>query len=167
MTNASKRIAAKNAKSIIDYDIGYRSNMAKQYAKEAAYLRKNRTAISKITEMLHGCGYCNLGARVYGQVPRLTISGTINDLDGFKDERLISLLGRFTTVSEKETTEDYAENLGRSYTFEWVARINGGDVQVTATIYSYVRGDSETCRKVLVGETERVVTDRSYKIICD
>ena len=83
----------------------------------------------------------------------------LNNLDGFKDERLEAILWFLSTLDgEREAKSDeYAVALNRTYRFDFGQFL----VRVDAT----VRSDSPTCRKVLI--SSELVKQDKYAIQCD
>lgn len=87
------------------------------------------------------------------------ISFYLDNLDGFKDERLEAILWYLSTLdgSREPRSSEYAQSLNRTYRFDF----NGFEVRVDAT----VRSDSPTCRKVVV--SSELVKQDKYAIQCD
>lgn len=83
----------------------------------------------------------------------------LNNLDGFKDDRLEAILWFLSTLDgEREARSDeYAQSLNRTYRFDFGQFL----VRVDAT----VRSDSPTCRKVLI--SSELVKQDKYAIQCD
>jgi len=82
-------------------------------------------------------------------------------IESFKQTELVNALGYLTEITEKDngkiTTEDWATAVNRDFRFEteeWRVCIN-----------AYVKDDSPTCRRVVVG-TE-MVERTIYEIACD
>lgn len=98
-------------------------------------------------------------ARVDATYCQPQISFYLNNLDGFKDERLEAILWYLSTLDgERECkSSEYAQSLNRTYRFDF----GGFDVRVDAT----VRSDSPTCRKVVV--SSELVKQDIYAIQCD
>ena len=80
-------------------------------------------------------------------------------LEGFKDQRLAHALYAAMCIKDvqEKPTADYAESLTREYRYSFM----GNSLNINA----YVRSDSETCRKVKIGEELQIVAQ--YKIECD
>jgi hypothetical protein len=87
------------------------------------------------------------------------VSFYLNNLDGFKDERLEAILWYLSTLdgSREPRSSEYAQALNRTYRFDF----NGFEVRVDAI----VRSDSPTCRKVVV--SSELVKQDKYAIQCD
>ena len=85
----------------------------------------------------------------------------MHHLDSLKQRELVWALEYLTVetdkVGGKMKTQDYAEAVNRDFIFstdKWEARI-----------VAYVKSDSPTCRKVVIG-TE-MVQQHKYQIVCD
>ena len=143
--------SVKSRKSDIDF--------AKQRLTQ---LRKARATLMPIIKHL---------APLIGEQDRIHINAgeyyhsiniTMNKLDGFKDARLEQML--FVMMAFKnvvaKNTNDYAEWLSRTYRFTIP-----GDVDIEFSVEANVKSDSETCRKVKVGEKLELVAQ--YAIQCD
>jgi hypothetical protein len=87
------------------------------------------------------------------------ISFYLNNLDGFKDERLEAILWYLSTLdgSREPRSSEYPQSLNRTYRFDF----GGFEVRVDAT----VRSDSPTCRKVVI--SSELVKQDKYAIQCD
>jgi hypothetical protein len=88
------------------------------------------------------------------------------NLDGFNDRKLTMILDSLLYVDGLEATKtsDYPNSLNRDFRFEFKYGPAWYEA-IVVSIAAYVREDSPTCRKVLVGtETKTVET---YKIVCD
>ena len=89
------------------------------------------------------------------------INVTMYRLDSLKQRELVWALEYLTTETDKlggkTKTQDWAAVVNRDFIFstdKWDARIS-----------AYVKDDSETCRKVVIG-TE-MVEQHKYQIVCD
>jgi hypothetical protein len=78
-------------------------------------------------------------------------------LESFKDARLTNFLDKLVAMDGEMSSTDCASIMNRSFT------CNFSDFQVY--IDSYVKNDSPTCRKVLIGTRVEEVLD--YEIVCD
>lgn len=94
----------------------------------------------------------------YGK-PEINVS--MYGLDSLKQRELVWALEYLTAETDKLNgrmkTQDYAAAINRDFIFstdKWDARI-----------MAYVKGDSATCRKVVIG-TE-MVEQHKYQIVCD
>jgi hypothetical protein len=105
-----------------------------------------------------------------GKVGRISLHETayvpsvyvyMHGLDSFKQYELVTTLEYLTAETEKLngtiSSQDWAAAVNRDFRFttsKWEVSIN-----------AYVRGDSETCRKVVVGTEMKEVA--KYQIVCD
>ena len=78
-------------------------------------------------------------------------------LESFKDARLSDFLDKLIAMDGEMSTTDYASIMNRAFT------CNFSDFQVY--IDAYVKDDSPTCRKVVIGTRVEEVLD--YEIVCD
>jgi len=90
-----------------------------------------------------------------------SISIYMYDLDSFKQRELVWVLEYLTIEADRLNgdvgTKDYAEAINRDFHFstdKW-----------EASIVAYVKQDSATCRKVVVGS--EWVQKEKYEIVCD
>ena len=78
-------------------------------------------------------------------------------LESFKDSRLTDFLDKLVALDGEMSSTDYASIMNRSFT------CNFSDFQVY--VDAYVKDDSPTCRKVIVGTKMEEVNE--YEIVCD
>jgi len=78
-------------------------------------------------------------------------------LESFKDARLTDFLDKLVALEAKMSSTDYASSLNRAFDCEF------SDFRVY--IDAYVKDDSPTCRKVVVGTKMEEVNE--YEIVCD
>ena len=78
-------------------------------------------------------------------------------LESFKDARLTDFLDKLVAMDGEMSSTDYASIMNRSFT------CNFSDFQVY--IDAYVKDDSPTCRKVVIGSKIEEVLE--YEIVCD
>jgi len=78
-------------------------------------------------------------------------------LESFKDARLTNFLDKLVAMDGEMSSTDYASIMNRSFT------CNFSDFQVY--VDAYVKDDSPTCRKVVIGTRVEEVLD--YEIVCD
>jgi hypothetical protein len=85
----------------------------------------------------------------------------IRDLDSFKDDRLVGLLGMIEASGLEGLSRDYthSEEPNRDYAYE--------TDDFTLIVDARVKSDSASCRRVKTGETTRMVVDEEWKIECD
>ena len=95
-------------------------------------------------------------------VSRSSIYVSYRDLTGFKDLRLEVTLDGLNLIGEAKRTKDWPSLLNRDYMFD-VSFEDGTCIEVM--ISAYVSEDSETCRKIKVGQEYKVVD--KYEIVCD
>lgn len=122
---------------------------------------KVRTMLSKLLQpLIYAVGD---KGRVYVTVnygmPEVMVS--MYGLDSFKQRELVWALEYLGIEAEKLNgdikSKDYADAINRDFTFttdKWEARV-----------MAYVKSDSATCRKVVIG-TE-MVERHKYQIVCD
>jgi hypothetical protein len=122
---------------------------------------KTRNLLSKLMQpLLYAVGTAgNTYVTVNYGKPEIVVS--MYGLDSLKQRELVWALEYLTIetdkVGGKMKTQDYAAAINRDFIFstdKWEARI-----------MAYVKGDSETCRKVVIG-TE-IVEQHKYQIVCD
>lgn len=122
---------------------------------------KVRTMLSRLMQpLIYAVGE---KGRVYVTVnygkPEVVVS--MYGLDSFKQRELVWTLEYLTAETDKlngrTKTQDYADAINRDFMFntdKWEARV-----------MAYVKDDSPTCRKVVIG-TE-MVERHKYQIVCD
>jgi hypothetical protein len=152
---SNKSYAVQRFDTAVSQAVGFRKRLAEALKKAKAF-RKQMVHIAKML-----CPLENDNASLYFDVDSFTpkICFTMHQLDSFKDNRLATALWFLTSLDgQREVkTSDWAESLNRDYKFEF----EGFDVIISA----YVKSDSPTCRKVVVGSKTEVVNE--YKIVCD
>lgn len=84
----------------------------------------------------------------------------VEDLDGFKDQRLSAVLEPLCDADKMET-KDWPSSLCREYRFEYPSD------SLIVIVFAYVRSDSPTCHLVEVGTKTRTVVDVEYALRCD
>ena len=127
-------------------------------AKQAqGILKANRKQLGKLLRTLDRMGVENLhlSTDAYEKKPALYIS--MNNLDSFKDAKLVAVLEYLGLFSDKLESKDWPDYINRDYKFSSETI----DVKVAA----YVKSDSPTCRKVLVGTEQQTV--EKFEIVCD
>jgi hypothetical protein len=78
-------------------------------------------------------------------------------LESFKDARLTDFLDKLVALDGEMSSTDYASIMNRTFT------CNFSDFQVY--VDAYVKDDSPTCRKVVIGTKIEEVLE--YEIVCD
>ena len=120
-------------------------------------IKTNRKLIGKVTralgKLLNGRDW--LGVTVNSNLPHVYIA--MYDLESFKDDRLAGALGYLSETMDNMESEDWARSVNRDYRFKSSTH--------SVTISAYVRDDSPTCRRVLVGTELQTV--EKFEIVCD
>jgi hypothetical protein len=96
------------------------------------------------------------------QVVRNAVFVSYRNLASFKDLRLETTLEGLSFIGEPTRTRDWAEYINRDYHFD-VPFADGTKINVVVS--AFVSGNSETCRKVKVGEEYKVVD--KFELVCD
>ena len=146
--------AVQEAIDNIEYQTGVISSLASLEHNELAM------AVLGIFENEEYASISVSGSSVYVYV-------TMSGLDGFKDERLVNaMMGLMLACEDWEMeTKDSAEILNRNFKFsKAITREDEKRFWTHVTIAAYVRSDSPTCQKVVVGQETKVVD--KYEIIC-
>lgn len=154
------KITTVKAESTIAYD----SAMAdvnrdlERMRKSKAYLIANRKVIGKalrtLNKSLEKNDHLFVGTD-YDSRPYIYV--TFKNLESFKCLKLETMLATLMNMGEAKKTVDWPSSLNRDYKF------NLGAFDVTLS--AFVRDDSPTCKRVIVG-TETVQVHR-YEIACD
>ena len=101
----------------------------------------------------------NVYLSVYGN--ELGIHITMYELEGFKQVELTNLLQYLLTYTEAKggtvSNKEWPASLNRDYHFQ--------TDDVRFSVVAYVKADSETCRKVIIGS--EMVEQYKYQIVCD
>jgi len=94
-------------------------------------------------------------------VPRVSATIRIRDLDSFKDDNLVSLLEALDNMGLAVATQDYthSESPNREFRYET------DDYRLT--VDAWVKSDSPYCKRVKTGELVRTVVDEQWKIECN
>ena len=79
------------------------------------------------------------------------------NLESFKDPKLVAILEYVSVFSDTSTSKDWAQFLNRDFKFT--------SLTIDIHIGAYVKDDSPTCRKVVIGTELQTV--EKYKIVCD
>ena len=85
------------------------------------------------------------------------ISVVLYSLESFKTLKLETILATLNNLGDAKATKDWPGSLNRDYKFD----LGFLDVNVSA----YVREDSPTCKRVVVGTKMQQVD--TYKIVCE
>jgi hypothetical protein len=152
---SNKSYAVRRFDESVSNAVDFRKRLASSL-KKAKAVRKQMVHIAKML-----CPTEDDNTTLYFDVDSHTPSILVNmhRLDSFKDHRLAMALWFLTDLDGQRdvTTSDWAESLNRDYKFEFEG--------FKVTISAFVKSDSPTCRKVVVGSKTEVVNE--YKIICD
>jgi len=120
-------------------------------------IKTNRKPIGKVLRALEKVTLAN--DRIYLMVsnnqPHIYIG--MYNLESFKDDRLANVLGYLSETMDNMKSEDWPQSLNRDYRFTSSTH--------SVTVSAYVRDDSPTCRKVVVGSELRTV--EKFEIVCD
>jgi len=120
-------------------------------------IKTNRKPIGKVLRALEKVTLAN--ERMYLMVsnnqPHIYIG--MYNLESFKDDRLANVLGYLSETMDNMKSEDWPQSLNRDYRFTSSTH--------SVTVSAYVRDDSPTCRKVVVGSELRTV--EKFEIVCD
>ena len=129
----------------------------KRAQQTKAILNKHRKTIGKILRSLERLGVSDMtvSANTFEDKPNVYVN--MRDLESFKDAKLIAVLDYLSDLTETARSKDWAEYLNIDYRFESNA--------VNVYLGAYVKEDSPTCRKVLVGTELQTVA--KYQIVCD
>ena len=94
-------------------------------------------------------------------VPRVSATIRLRDLDSFKDDNLVSLLEALDDMGLAVETKDYAhtESPNREFRFET------NDYRLT--VDAWVKSDSPYCKRVKTGESVRTIVDEQWQIECN
>jgi hypothetical protein len=132
-----------------------------EITKQLADLEKRMINANKLHAKLLDLGIPGLWNPSHG-LTSCTMGCTLNNLTGFKDERLTDILEKILSLDPTEcSTSDYPNSLNRDYRFFFPGSI-------IVTVFAYVLDNSPTCRRVVVGE--RYVESRTeyeFALECD
>jgi len=135
--------------------VEFRQTLAKNLAKSKVHRKKMVTLAKQLCK--EQAESMSLYFDVDGHEPYLRV--TLEDLESFKDDRLVSRLWYLSNLDgvREPKSSDWAQSLNRDYRFDF----DGFSI----TISAYVKSDSPTCRKVVIGSKTEVINE--YKIVCD
>ena len=126
---------------------------------KALKARKTKTVklVGVIQRIVNKAGYVYLTA--YRNQTQVIVN--LHSLDGFKQVELTDLLQYLLTYTEANggtvRNTEWAESLNRDYVFD--------TKDYYISVHAYVKDDSETCRKVIIGS--EMVEQYKYQIVCD
>ena len=120
-------------------------------------LTRDRKMIGKMLRTLDRLGAEDLSVRADYWANKPVVYAQLRDLESFKDAKLMAVLEYVSVFSDTSTSKDWAQYLNRDFRF----------VSKTVDVYinAYVKEDSPTCRKVMIGTELQTV--EKYKIVCD
>ena len=120
-------------------------------------IKTNRKPIGKVLRALEKVTLANerMYLMVSNNLPHIYIG--MYNLESFKDDRLANVLGYLSETMDNMKSEDWPQSLNRDYRFTSSTH--------SVTVSAYVRDDSPTCRKVVVGSELRTV--EKFEIVCD
>jgi hypothetical protein len=120
-------------------------------------LTRDRKMLGKMLRALDRLGAKDLSVRADYWANKPVVYLQLNNLESFKDAKLMAVLEYVSVFSDTSTSRDWAQYLNRDFRFT----SNTVDVHINA----YVKEDSPTCRKVMIGTELQTV--EKYKIVCD
>ena len=141
--------------------------------KRIALFKKHATKLNRVlndlslilsgTTVSHNL-YTYAYAYTYDDDSSFTIALTLRGIEGFKCHALEAVLGYCNEKCEpnRTSTSDWAESLNREFRFKLAPQFGEN---CTITVNAYVKSDSPTCRKVVVGTVIEEV--KKYEIQCD
>jgi hypothetical protein len=155
---AVKSIADVIGSAVASFDARIADTKRDRALLKSAKMQKRLTQL--VTPLLYILGsLANARVEIFCGKPVVYIS--MFSIESFKQEELLNALDYLTEITEKDngkiTTEDWAAAVNRDFRFEtedWRVCIN-----------AYVKDNSPTCRKIVVG-TE-MVEHTKYEIVCD
>jgi len=160
---------AQNAKAVELFNAIIRDNkqVIENAKKRSAMARSNRARIigfiTPLIDML-GDEDHHLSVNVQGwDEDEISVYLSLYEVDGMKAPTVVNVLdyltGLFSESTDEISSKDLATILNRDFKFKSVEK------KLTATVSVYVKSDSPTCKKVVVGQETQVVN--KYKIVCD
>ena len=144
--------------AVKDLDSAIRDTKARRAMLKSG---KTRTMLNKLLEpLVYAVGSTGtVSVWISGGRPFVHVS--MYSLDSFKQPQLASVLeylnDKTSELDGSVECEDYAASINRDFRFT--------TTKWTASISAYVKDDSPTCRKVVIG-TE-MVEKTKYQIVCD
>ena len=132
------------------------NNSIKRALQAKAILTANRKQLGKLLRTLDRLGVEDLSVGSDPWANRARVNIQLRDLESFKDAKLVAVLEYVAVFTEHSTSKDWAQYLNRDFTFT--------SKTIDISISAYVKEDSPTCRKVVVGTELQTV--EKYKIVC-
>jgi hypothetical protein len=135
----------------------------KKYATKLNRVLNDLSLILSGTTVSHNL-YTYAYAYTHGDDTSFTVALSLRGIEGFKCPALSAVLEYCNERCEPNSigTSDWAESLNREFRFKLTPEF--GD-NCTVTVNAYVKSDSPTCRKVVVGTVIEEV--KKYEIQCD
>jgi hypothetical protein len=160
---------AQNAKAVELFNtiISDNKRTIENAKKRTAMARSNRARIIKlVTPLVNMLGDedHHLAVNVQGwNEDEVSIYLSLHGMDGMKCDLVVRVLDYLTELFSDPTDEissrDMATYMNRDFKFK--SDVNN----LSATVAVYVKEDSTTCKKVVVGQETQVVN--RYEIVCD
>jgi hypothetical protein len=160
---------AQNAKAVALFNtiISDNKQTIENARKRSAMARNHRARIIKLVtplvNMIGDEGH-HLAVNVQGWYEdEISIYLSLHGMDSMKAPLVVSVLdyltGLFGDPTDEISSRDMPSYLNRDFRFK--SEVN----KLSATVAVYVKADSTTCKKVVVGQETQVVN--RYEIICD
>jgi len=166
MAKKTLHVAIGNA---IEESVATIANQRKRIALFKKHATKLNKVLNDLSLILSGTAvshnlYTYAYAYTYDDDSSFTIALTLRGIEGFKCPALSAVLEYCNEKCKPNTTStsDWPESLNREFRFKLAPEF--GD-NCTVTVNAYVKSDSPTCRKVVVGTTIEEV--KKYEIQCD
>lgn len=160
---------AQNAKAVELFNtiINDNKRTIENAKKRSAMARNHRARIIKlVTPLVNMLGNEDhyLAVNVQGwDEDEISIYLSLHGMDGMKAPLVVSALdyltGLFSDPTDEVSSRDMATYMNRDFHFKSVEK------KLAATVAVYVKADSATCKKVVVGQETQVVN--RYEIVCD
>ena len=161
---------AQNAKAVELFNAIIRDNKRaiENAKKRSAMARSNRARIigfiTPLIDILGDDEDHNLSVNVQGwDEDEISVYLSLYDVEGMKTPTVVSVLdyltGLFSESTDEISSKDFATILNRDFKFKSVEK------KLAATVSVFVKSDSPSCRKVIVGHETQVVN--KYEIVCN
>ena len=146
-----------NATKAFASSLGDANDNIKRALRCKLILNRDRKMLGKLLRSLDRLGAEDIAVRADYWANKPTVYLQLRDLESFKDAKLMAVLEYVSVFSDTETSKDWAQYLNRDFRFT--------SQTVDVHIGAYVKEDSPTCRKVVIGTELQTV--EKYKIVCD
>jgi len=133
------------------------SDSIKRSLKAKAILVRDRKMLGKVLRSLDRLGAEDISVRADAWNNKPVLYVQMYNLESFKDPKLVAILEYVSVFSDTSTSKDWAQFLNRDFKFT--------SLTIDIHIGAYVKDDSPTCRKVVIGTELQTV--EKYKIVCD